>query len=402
MIEPPMTEGPTSMTPRSILLASPYLPPHLGGVETYVFRLATMLRDRHGWRVVLATTTDGPAGVDSVDGLRVHRLRSRFRVSNTPIDLGWIGKLRAVVDEEQVDLVNAHAPTPGFADAAARAAGSVPFVLTYHSGTMRKGRPVVDLGLRAYERFVLAGTAHRSARVICCADSVRDAFAPIFAAKSTTVPPGVHLDRFAAHTAPEADRLLFVASLEQATAHKGLGDLLRAIALLRDRRPGVVVEVAGDGNARTGYERLAADLGILDRVSFRGGLDQPTLAAAYQRCSLLVLPTRHDSYPTVLIEAMASGRPVLSTHVGDIAELVRDGVDGELMADVTPAGLADTLARMLADPARLAEMGRSGRDRVTASLSWEHQSDATVEVYEQALAAGQPTGRPFGRLARTS
>src|SRR4051812_40910512 len=119
----------------TVLIATPYLPPHLGGVERYVAELSRKLREQHGWRVVIATTTDDTTAAGTVSeelGATVYRLHSRWRVSNTPLDFGWAGRLRKIIEREQVDLVNGHAPVPLFADAAARASHDRPFVLSYH------------------------------------------------------------------------------------------------------------------------------------------------------------------------------------------------------------------------------------------------------------------------------
>jgi glycosyltransferase involved in cell wall biosynthesis len=77
---------------------------------------------------------------------------------------------------------------------------------------------------------------------------------------------------------------------------------------------------------------LARQLGIAHRAVFAGALDQHNVARAYQRCSLMVLPTHFDSFPLVLLEAMASGRTALSTGVGGIPNLVRDGIDTTLIS----------------------------------------------------------------------
>jgi glycosyltransferase involved in cell wall biosynthesis len=302
------------------------------------------------------------------------------------VDLGWLRALRAVIRRERVDLVNAHAPVPGFADVAARAsrAESVPFVLTYHSGPMRKGHVVLDQLLRCYEQVVLPRTSAGAAQIICSSRFVADAFPRAFAA-AVPIPPGVDLADFPDGGSSDPGLLLFVASLEHATAYKGLADLLHALVEVQEAHPGVRLEVAGDGDARSHYAALAGRLGIGARVAFLGNLDRTRLSAAYRRAGLVVLPTRYDSFPTVLVEAMASGRPVLSTTVGGIPSLVDDGVDGRLIEPGDPGGLADAVTAMLDDPARLERMGAAGRVKVAAGLTWDQQTARTVAVYRRAL-----------------
>lgn len=105
----------------TVLLATPYYPPNPGGVQLYVWNLARMLRDRHGYRVVVVTTAEpGRPASNEIDdtGISVYRLPTWRRVSNTPIGRGWVGAIRRIIHTEHVDLVNGHGPVPLFADAA--------------------------------------------------------------------------------------------------------------------------------------------------------------------------------------------------------------------------------------------------------------------------------------------
>lgn len=380
------------MTVRTVLLASPYFPPDLGGVESYVANLARLLESRHGLRVVVAATAGpdrgGPGLHRGPDGIRVHRLAAPFTVSRTPLGAHWVRDLRRVVAQEGVDLVDAHAPVPLFADAAARACGRLPFVLTYHTGRIRKGRPLADALCAAYERTLLARTAHRAEAVVCSSDHVAADLPRLFAGRATTISPGVDLARFTERPLPGHPRILFAGSLARTAGYKGLPDLLRAVARLVPAVPDVTLDVAGSGLGAAGHRALADGLGIGRRVTFLGQLDAPGLAAAYQRARVLALPTYDDSFPTVLVEAMACGRPVVTTPVGGIPSLVADGGNGLLVRPGDGGALAAALRSVLVDDALARRLGSAGRARVARELSWERQSDRTAEV--------------FGRAARTA
>ena len=376
---------------RTVLLACPYFPPHAGGVETYVCQLARHLRARHGYRVLVATTADRhtPPGYHrGPDGIGVYRLPAPARISNTPLSLGWPRRLRQLITSQDVDLVNGHAPAPFFADAAARTGTDVPFVLTYHTGRMRRGNLLTDLPLAGYERTVLAGTVRRARELICCSDYVV-ADQPRLFANATVICPGVDLSCFTPQPVPATPRLLFVGSLEPATAYKGLGDLLNAVALLRHRRPAVELEVVGTGAAQGSYAATAARLGIADRVTFRGRLEAPALAEAYRSARVLALPSSFESFGSVLAEAMACGRPVVATPVGGIPSLVFDHVNGLLVPPGDVTALSSALAQLLDDDALARRLGAAGHAHVAAELSWEQQADRTAEVFARALDGRQ-------------
>jgi glycosyltransferase involved in cell wall biosynthesis len=150
----------------SVMMVTPYLPPHLGGIETYVFNLAVQSVRQHCIKVVVAATATSVAVVSDTErvcagvyGLHLRWLPAVSKVSNTPVGIGWTRPLRQIAREENIDLVNAHAPVPLVADIAARGCPELPSLLTYHSGPIRKGNWWIDVGLRGYERWVLAGTA---------------------------------------------------------------------------------------------------------------------------------------------------------------------------------------------------------------------------------------------------
>ena len=373
---------------RTVLMVSPYFPPHPGGVETYVFHLARHLRARHGYRVVVATTADrsaSPGCYDGPDGEPVYRLRTLGRISNTPIGIGWCRALRTLIADQRVDLVNAHAPAPLFADAAARAAGDVPFVLTYHTGRMRRGRQPVDSLLAGYERVVLARTAHRARELICCSDYVAADQPRLFAGRSTTITPGVDLACFTPAALPQATRVLFVGSLEPSAAYKGLADLLRSVARLAGTKSGVELDVVGSGAAMPEYEALAERLGIGERVRFHGRLDSHDLAQAYRRARVLALPTSFDAFPCVLVEAMACARPVVTTPIGGIPSLVSHRGNGLLVPPGDVEALTSALDELLGDDALACALGEAGRERVAAEFSWESQADRTAAVFERVL-----------------
>jgi glycosyltransferase involved in cell wall biosynthesis len=375
------------MTGKTVLLASPYFPPDVGGAELYVGNLARLLHDRHRWRVVVVATAPRRAGTTRLvdtDYARIYRIPFQMRVSNTPVGAHWSRFLREIITRERIDLINAHAPVPLVADIAARCCGELPFVLTYHTGPMRNGRMLYDFTCRTYERYVLSGTARRADQIICSSDYVAEYFHNLFVGKVTTISPGVDTNLFREGGRRDPNLVLFVSSLKKAARYKGLPDLMRAVSVVHKYRPAVRLEVIGDGDGMADHMALCQELGAAQIVTFIGRLDGVALAAAYQRASVVALPTYHDSFPTVLVEAMSTGRPVVSTSVGGIPTLVTNGVDGVLLRPGDVSTLASTIGNLLEDQALAAEMGRRGASKVRSELTWNAQADRTCAVFEKA------------------
>lgn len=147
-----------------LMLATPYYAPKVGGLENYAHRIAQELIKR-GWDVCAVTSNheSNMLQVDNVDGVRVYRMRSAFKLSNTPVGFDWAKQIREIIKKEQPNIIVAHTPVPGVADAAARAAGKIPFVLTYHAATLYKQNNLIFnaiiLGYRTLEKLTLNKTA---------------------------------------------------------------------------------------------------------------------------------------------------------------------------------------------------------------------------------------------------
>ena len=174
-----MTDRSPAPSERTVLMATPYFPPEGGGLERYATAIASRLVADHGWRVVFVTSGErGSQATATVEqGFKVYRLPAQVTLSRTPLALSWPRRVSAIARDEQAALVNAHAPVPGLADAAAMGKGRRPFVLTYHAGPMHKGKTLADGAIKLYEETLLRYTALRSDVVICNSNFVRDVFA---------------------------------------------------------------------------------------------------------------------------------------------------------------------------------------------------------------------------------
>src|SRR6185437_10801891 len=131
------------------LMVAAYYSPQIGGLETYARALGIALRDLEGWDVVVVTSHEASRRdvIDYVDGMKVCRLGTWAKLSNTPVSPLWPAKIRRILRQERPDIILAHTPVPGIADAAALVAGRTPLVLAYHAATLTKAGPPVFNGI---------------------------------------------------------------------------------------------------------------------------------------------------------------------------------------------------------------------------------------------------------------
>lgn len=170
-------------------------------------------------------------------------------------------------------------------------------------------------------------------------------------------------------------RILFVGRMLHG---KGASVLLEALAGLEAE-----VVMVGEGPHRQELEQRARSLGVADRARFTGAVGQDEIRAHFDEVDIFCLPSFAEGLPVVLMEAMASGLPVVTTAITGVPELVEHGVSGLLVRPARADELRAALARLIADPQLRREFGEAGRRKVEA----EFRSDAAARTLRDFLHA---------------
>jgi glycosyltransferase involved in cell wall biosynthesis len=162
-----------------------------------------------------------------------------------------------------------------------------------------------------------------------------------------------------------------------------IGTALRAFRIVKESIPGARLSVAGSGPARVSLEALARELGIDGSVVFTGRLENREMAAVYREADLSLNPSLADNMPISILEALASGVPVVSTDVGGIPDLVTAGVTAVLVPPSEPAAMAAAALGLLSDPERRSRQIRAGIDYVRR-FTWEQVRERLLATYRDA------------------
>jgi glycosyltransferase involved in cell wall biosynthesis len=170
-------------------------------------------------------------------------------------------------------------------------------------------------------------------------------------------------------------------------AYKGHLDVLAAVRLVVGRYPRFKLILFGDGAERTAIERYVQEHHLASNVVLAGArLDAANLLSAFD---FSVLNSTQESFPNALMESMARGVPVISTRVGGVPELVRDGVDGILVESGNPEQLATAMLELLDDAEKRGAMGEMGRARIQSDFSVRSMITRTEAVYLNLLGRKQ-------------
>jgi glycosyltransferase involved in cell wall biosynthesis len=364
--------------PRRLLAVIDWL--EVGGAQRHLLGIAAGLR-RDGWEVVVATAGQEPltdafrqAGIQVVS-LTQRSIKHRF----SPIfamRLAWLAR------QGKFDLIHAHLHSASVAAAIAARVQGLPLVLTHHSmNTWRRGWHSVlgrwadrqaDAVIAVASNLATAAGAH-GARVRLIPNGVEwpsrlDSPGEIAAARARLgIPTDAYVISYIGRFTVDKNPLLFI----------------EAAARVATRCPSAYFLMLGDGPLRPNVEARARELNLDRRILFAGF--QADAVAFHPVADVLTLPSNSEGAPLVVLEAMAAGRPVVATAVGDVPRQIVHGTTGFVVPPGQAQGLADALAQ-LADPALRARFGAAGRARVLDHFTTEHCLAQTVGVYREALA----------------
>jgi rhamnosyl/mannosyltransferase len=181
-------------------------------------------------------------------------------------------------------------------------------------------------------------------------------------------------------------------------SYKGFDVLIRAMPAVD---PAARLVIVGTGPLTEAWQSLVAALGLQDRVFFAGLVTDEDLPAYYQACDLLCLPslTRAEAFGIVQIEAMACGKPVVSTRLGTGVDFVNiDDATGFTVEPGNPQELSGALNRIVRNPELRLRLGEAARQRAETEFSPQTMAERTLALYREATEARRPPRHPHSQL----
>jgi teichuronic acid biosynthesis glycosyltransferase TuaC len=285
--------------------------------------------------------------------------------------------LRALRRAYPYDLVHAHNAVPA-GEAVRRAGLPVPFVVSVHGGDVFHTAPGSPAGAEAV-RAALA----RARLVVANSAGIEQRCRALGARATRVVRLGTDLParRAEPYAAPT------VVTTGHVHARKRHADVLRAIALLRDRHPALRYLVIGDGPGIDDLRRLATELGVEDRLELAGQLPGAEALERTRRATLFAMPSTDEAFGVAYVEAMAGWLPSIAAAGEPGPQEILSAGDGlTLVPPCDAAALAAALDGLLGDEAELRAAGERARATAERAFSWATCGAATVAAYEAALS----------------
>ena len=375
---------------------------NVGGPALHVSYLTKGLAERGYETMLVAGQVDGSEGsmeyASRELGVEPYFLGPLRRDISARSDTASVLKVRNLIRAFRPHIVHTHTAKAGAVGRTAAAIARVPeppiVVHTFHGHVLRGYfGPAPTAAFRQIERSL----ARRTDRLIAVSPEVRDDLVAEGIAppeKFEVIRLGLDLDRRATPDPAEAaalrarlgadDSSLLIAWLGRMTEIKRVDDLLAAFAALRARGVDARLALAGDGPLRAGLEQLARELGVADHTRFVGL--QREVAPVYGAADVVALTSRNEGTPVTLIEALAAGTAVVSTDVGGVRDVVRDGETGLLVEAGDTEAIASAFERLAADPSLRRTFADAGRADVRARYSVERLLGDVDDLYRRLLA----------------
>jgi glycosyltransferase involved in cell wall biosynthesis len=303
---------------------------------------------------------------------------------------GW-WKARQVARLHRASVMHAHWVVPGGVTAA-MAAPQVPLVVSLHGSDVYVAERLAPARRAARAVFARAGFV-----TACSADlATRAIRLGADAGRLSVVPYGVDTVRFRPDTAVRRQRReqlavpgssMLVVAAGRLVSKKGFEYLVDAMTAV----PDAVLAIAGTGSLHAGLQQRAAGAGVQDRVRLLGDLTQSEVAVLFSAADVVVTPSIRDDagnvdgLPNVVMEALASGTPLVTTLAGGIGAVVEDGETALVVAERDPVGIAEALT-MLRDPALRGRIGGAARRLVEQRFAWARTGEQLESAYRRALA----------------
>lgn len=364
---------------------------------SFILGLATALV-QHGVDVrVIAPSAAGLDGTSVIRGIRLRRFRYAPRARETLAYRGTmaedvaqsviakmalgsfiVSETRAILSETsrwKPDVLHAHWWFPnGVAASTASRLSRVPLVTTSHGSDLRLLRQKPAAGPLA--RYVF----QRSARVTCVSSWLAAQAAPLCRTEPIVAPMPVATSLFAPTNDRDVNRIVFVGRL---SAQKGIETAIRALAAMKRS---IVLDVIGDGPDRAASIELAGQLGVADRILWRGHVKHGELPQLLARASALIAPFTDEGLGLVAVEAQLCETPPVAFASGGLVDVIENDVTGALVAPGDVAALALAVERIVEDSALRERLGKAGRVAALARFSPESVAERYARIYRDAVS----------------
>ncbi|MGQ9513873.1 MAG: glycosyltransferase family 4 protein [Thermoproteota archaeon] len=365
-----------------ILQVTSYFTPHVGGIESHVLRLSRCLSKEGHEVTVLTTNIPRSRGKEEIDGIEVFRFEAPLRPMGNPLAIGMLKGLLSRRDFDIIHTHDEHAFTTNLA-ALTRHMGHRPLIVSCH-GRLAYNMPFEKGILNVYEKTLMLATLRSAEAVISLSESDKLYLSAlgVDGDKIFVIPNAVDIPEKALSTGGgRGERIILCVS--QLLQRKGVEILVEAMHEVHRAHRNVKLLIVGEGERKDELLKLRSRRGLEGVVVLKERASRDELEDAYVACDLLVLPSFAEGMPTVILEAMARGKPVIATDIPGVRDYFNE------TALLVPPGdhkkLGEAILRLLGDEELRRRLGQGGRNLVERRFNWDIVARQIIDLYEHVF-----------------
>lgn len=362
-----------------VLLCSELFLPHIGGAEVLTANFITAMQKRgHEFLILTSHSARDLPDFETYHGIPVHRFN--FHRSLAEQDLQQINQIRKKISEIRSsfkpDLVHLNNIAPDtFFHLQTSFAYPAPTYIVLH------GLPE----LKDLKSGTLFNKTLNSADWIVAVsnqmlEKVRDLL-PDITQKSSAIPNSLEMPPI--KPKPLETNPPQILAIGRLFNLKGFDLALKAFSKIHQLIPNTNMVIAGDGPVRTELELLTKELQLENRVTYLGWVKPEKALDLFNNSTVIVMPSRSESFGLVSLQAAQMARPIVASKVGELPEIIDDGRTGFLVESEDVQGFAEKLLFLLQNPEAAEEMGQAARKRAIEKFSWENFLDQYEVLYDQ-------------------
>lgn len=381
-----------------ILQITPFFHPSVAGIENHVYNLSNNLSKRGHDVDILTINTENVKKEEIICGnINVYRCSLNIKYHKGLVSIEFV---KRVLNAKNYDLCHIHIPFPFGLETTIVASkiNKIPLIVTHH-GEPTKSAFLYSIINSAYSKFYRNISLSFANKLIFLTESYGESLKlpERVKEKIQIVRSGVDAQRFSPQNdgtlirkkydfTDEDKIILFVGRLTIHNRYKGIDYLIKALSNVRHENNNAKLVIVGRGELVSELKELVKQLKLEQNVIFATSVSDEELPYYYAMCDYFVLPSISgpESFGIVLLEAMASEKPVIASDLPGVRDVVKDDENGLLVPPKDSGALADAIICLLENEEVRGRMGKNGRKKV-GDYSWERIAEETEKVYNEVM-----------------
>ncbi|WP_440950150.1 glycosyltransferase family 4 protein [Methanosphaerula subterraneus] len=372
---------------RILRVASDLYPVTVGGYGIHVHEMSKMQATLGHDVTVVTSNPNGLPEEEYVDGYRVLRFNHAIKMVGNTISPTMMFRLLEMRNDYDIIHAHSHLFFPTNVCALVKRYGSSPLVITNHGILSASAPQWLNI---SYMSTIGKWTLNSADRVICYTDIERRRLIEEFGIDKpevVVIPNGVNTEVFHPDDSKVDERYFTLLWVGRIVKGKGVEFLIHAAHQVLGKIPNLRIVLIGEGPERDEIWRLVNEYHLTEVVTILPFMSYDAIPLLYQRSDVLVLPSLQEGVPRTMLEAMASGKPVIISEFDHLKDLAEGAALMFPKGDVN--ALAERILLLEQDRDRAHRMGACGRERILTKNSWKNTVLRTITLYQELLSQDQ-------------